>query len=80
VTVASAAAGIIVLVDDDGPGIPLESRVTALKRGGRLDETRPGHGLGLDIAHEIAGLYRGALLLEDSPLGGLRARLDLPIA
>jgi signal transduction histidine kinase len=78
VTVVSAARGIVVLVDDDGPGIPLESRGTAMMRGGRLDETRPGHGLGLDIASEIATLYRGALCLEDSPMGGLRARLDLP--
>jgi signal transduction histidine kinase len=80
VTVTPTATRIAVLVDDDGPGIPLESRVTALMRGRRLDETRPGHGLGLDIAREIAGLYGGALLLEDSPLGGLRAQLDLPVA
>jgi signal transduction histidine kinase len=78
VTVASTARDIVVLVDDDGPGIPPESRVTAMMRGGRLDETRPGQGLGLDIASEIAALYRGALHLEDSPMGGLRARLDLP--
>jgi signal transduction histidine kinase len=78
VTVVSAATGVTMLIDDDGPGIPQESRMTALKRGGRLDETRPGHGLGLDIVRELATLYRGTLCLEDSPLGGLRARLDLP--
>jgi signal transduction histidine kinase len=78
VAVVSAANGIVVLVDDDGSGIPPESRLTAMMRGSRLDETRPGHGLGLDIVSEIAILYGGALRLEDSPMGGLRARLDLP--
>jgi signal transduction histidine kinase len=45
---------------------------------GRLDETVPGSGLGLDIVRELAELYRGSLRVEDSPLGGLRARLELP--
>ena len=49
-----------------------------LKRGRRLDETKPGSGLGLSIVADLAALYRGALTLEDSPLGGLRAVLDLP--
>ena len=66
------------MIDDDGPGIPPARREAALTRGGRLDETAPGSGLGLDIVREIADLYRGSLRLEDSPLGGLRARLELP--
>lgn len=67
-----------VLIDDDGPGIPAAQRVAAMKRGGRLDESTPGTGLGLDIVRELAELYHGQLLLEDSPMGGLRARLLLP--
>jgi signal transduction histidine kinase len=69
---------LVILIDDDGPGIPSARRDAALKRGGRLDQTAPGSGLGLDIVREIAQLYRGSLQLEDSPYGGLRARLELP--
>ena len=49
-----------------------------LKRGRRLDETTPGSGLGLSIVVDIAKLYGGSLTLQRSPLGGLRARLELP--
>ncbi|MGH6894541.1 MAG: sensor histidine kinase [Dongiaceae bacterium] len=78
VTAQPAGQALVILIDDDGPGIPPAGRAAALTRGGRLDETAPGCGLGLDIVREIAGLYRGALRLEESPLGGLRVRLDLP--
>ncbi|HSE74232.1 MAG TPA: sensor histidine kinase [Dongiaceae bacterium] len=78
VTVEAGPARLAILVDDDGPGIAPARREAALTRGGRLDETAPGTGLGLDIVREIAQLYRGSLRLEDSPLGGLRARLELP--
>lgn len=66
------------LVDDDGPGLSEEARKEATKRGRRLDETKPGSGLGLSIVVELASLYGGSFVLEDSPLGGLRARLELP--
>ena len=69
-----------ILVDDDGPGLPEAQREQALQRGKRLDETKPGSGLGLAIATDLAALHGGALTLEDSPLGGLRARLSLPSA
>jgi signal transduction histidine kinase len=49
-----------------------------LKRGRRLDETKPGSGLGLSIVSDLATLYRGALSLEAAPIGGLRAVLELP--
>jgi signal transduction histidine kinase len=67
-----------IVIDDDGPGLPAEQRAEAARRGRRLDETKPGSGLGLAIVTDIAQLYGGALSLEDSPLGGLRARLILP--
>jgi signal transduction histidine kinase len=51
-----------------------------MKRGKRLDETKPGSGLGLSIVTELAGLYGGTFRLESSPLGGLRAELTLPAA
>jgi signal transduction histidine kinase len=67
-----------ILVDDDGPGLTVEARQEVTKRGRRLDETKPGSGLGLSIVVDLATLYGGALELLDSPEGGLRARLVLP--
>ena len=66
------------LIDDDGPGLPETARAEMLKRGRRLDETKPGSGLGLSIVSDLAALYRGSLSLEAAPLGGLRAVLELP--
>lgn len=67
-----------IVIDDDGPGLPAELRQEALTRGRRLDETKPGSGLGLSIVNDLAATYGGELALEDSPLGGLRVRLTLP--
>jgi len=69
-----------VVVDDDGPGVDATRRDAVLARGVRLDETVPGSGLGLHIVQELAQVYGGALALDDSPLGGLRVRLTLPVA
>lgn len=64
-------------VDDDGPGLPPSMRDRVLQRGVRADEAAPGSGLGLAIVRDLAELYQGAITLEDSPMGGLRARLRL---
>lgn len=66
------------IIDDDGPGLPEAAREEVIKRGRRLDETKPGSGLGLSIVRDLAGLYRGSVKLEASPLGGLRVVLELP--
>ena len=68
----------LLLIDDDGPGLPEAAREEVLKRGRRLDETKPGSGLGLSIVSDLAALYRGSLRLDASPMGGLRAILELP--
>lgn len=65
-------------IDDDGPGLPENARKEALRRGRRLDETKPGSGLGLSIVSDLSGLYRGSVALTASKLGGLRAELVLP--
>jgi len=74
---------VSILVDDDGPGIPAERRDEAFKPFARLDSGRNlqtgGHGLGLTIARDAARSCGGDVTLEDSPLGGLRARLRLPV-
>ncbi len=59
-------------------GMPPEMRATMPRRGQRLDETKPGSGLGLSIVADLAALYRGELRLEQASLGGLRAVLELP--
>jgi signal transduction histidine kinase len=71
-------SNIIILVDDDGPGIIPEMRDVVLQRGVRADEAAPGSGLGLAIVRDLVEVYGGTLCLEDSPKGGLRARLQLP--
>ncbi|MHB2167805.1 sensor histidine kinase [Alsobacter sp. R-9] len=71
---------LTVTVDDDGPGLSGAQRKAVLRRGTRLDESKPGSGLGLAIVADLADLYGGSLALADSPLGGLRAVLVLPAA
>jgi signal transduction histidine kinase len=67
-----------IIVDDDGPGLSPAERERVAQRGQRLDETKPGSGLGLSIVVELAGLYGGMLTLGTAPIGGLRAELALP--
>ena len=67
-----------IVVDDDGPGLTPAQRAQVARRGQRLDESKPGSGLGLSIVVELAGLYGGALNLGTAPIGGLRAELVLP--
>ena len=71
---------LLFTVDDDGPGLKPEERQKALSRGQRLDESKPGSGLGLSIVGDLAGLYQGRLELDAAPSGGLRANLTLPQA
>jgi len=67
-----------IVVDDDGPGLSPAERARVAQRGQRLDESKPGSGLGLSIVVELANLYGGALTLGTAPIGGLRAELALP--
>jgi signal transduction histidine kinase len=69
-----------IMVDDDGPGLTPSEREQVGNRGRRLDETKPGSGLGLSIVVELAQLYGGELVLGTAPIGGLRAELVLPAA
>jgi len=71
---------LCVTVDDDGPGIPPAQRERMFERGVRLDQQRPGSGLGLDIVRTLAETYGGSVQAQVSPLGGARLRLRLPAA
>jgi two-component system osmolarity sensor histidine kinase EnvZ len=77
------AKWLVIIFDDDGPGIPKEARDDVFKPFYRLDEARnldaSGTGLGLAIARDIARSHGGNVTLEDSPLGGLRAVIRVPV-
>ena len=66
-----------IVVDDDGRGLSEAERAQVSRRGQRLDESKPGSGLGLSIVTDLAGLYGGNLALGKAPIGGLRAELVL---
>jgi len=70
---------LCITVDDDGPGIPEEQRERMFERGVQLDERRPGSGLGLDIVRALVDSYGGSVQAQESPLGGARLRLCLPL-
>lgn len=67
-----------IVVEDDGPGIADAELGSVVERGRRLDETKPGSGLGLSIVSELARLYGGDLALGRAAMGGLRAQVRLP--
>ena len=69
---------LVLTIEDDGPGLSVEQRSQVGERGERLDETVPGSGLGLAIVRDISKLYGGFFGLDESSLGGLLARLELP--
>lgn len=77
---AEAAGRLLLVVEDDGPGLPEERRAEVLKRGARLDEGAPGSGLGLAIVEDLTRAYGGALALSESSMGGLKATVALPAA
>ncbi len=74
---------IEIIIDDDGPGIPLDKREDVFKPFFRLEQSRNpetgGVGLGLTIARDVVRNHGGDLMLEDAPGGGLRARIRLPV-
>jgi signal transduction histidine kinase len=71
---------LVVRLDDDGPGLAGDLRSRVLERGVRADERSPGSGLGLAIVRDLAEVYGGSVALDDSPLGGLQARISFPAA
>lgn len=69
---------VIILIEDDGSGVPHDQLEMLCKRGIRLDEQKQGSGLGLAIARDIVEAYRGELSFDHSPMGGLAVRVRLP--
>lgn len=83
VNIARRENAVDIVIDDDGPGVPVAQRREVFRPFTRLEESRNpvtgGVGLGLTIARDIARFHGGDVVLEDSPLGGLRARVWLPV-
>lgn len=83
ITAARRGDAVEITIDDDGPGIPKSKRALAFRPFARLDPSRNpdrrGVGLGLTIARDIMRGHGGDLALEDAPIGGLRARVRLPV-
>lgn len=74
----------LIHVDDDGPGIPPEHRKEVFQPFYRLEDARTQYegtntGLGLSIARDIVHSHGGSIILNDSPLGGLRATVQIPL-
>lgn len=84
VRLAPDAARAVLTVDDDGPGIPVEDRDRVFERFTRLDAARTrgqgGTGLGLAIVSQIASAHDSTIDIGDSPTGGARFRISLPLA
>ncbi|WP_299407169.1 HAMP domain-containing sensor histidine kinase [uncultured Roseobacter sp.] len=78
VTLEAEGEAVILIVEDDGPGVPLLDRARVFDRGVRLDPDRGGSGLGMTIARDVANLYGGSIRLDTAGLGGLRVILRLP--
>jgi two-component system sensor histidine kinase PhoQ len=73
-----SAGGMIMVVSDDGPGIPEQAADALLQRGTRLDESTPGHGIGLAVVKELVESYGGQLEITQSDLGGAEIRVTIP--
>lgn len=72
------ASGMVLTVSDDGPGIPQDAADALLQRGMRLDESTPGHGIGLAVVKDIARSYGGQLSIQQSKLGGAKITVSIP--
>jgi signal transduction histidine kinase len=83
ITLIERGSEVVLTVDDDGPGIPESERVRVLQRFVRLDEARSrdvgGSGLGLSIVDEVVRAHGGSVSIEQSPLGGARVQITLPV-
>jgi len=80
VRVHADVATVCIVVEDNGPGMPLEARERVFKAGERLDEQTPGTGLGLAIVRDVTTLYGGRCWIDKSELGGAAVFLEFPVS
>ena len=83
VTLVERGEEVVLTIDDDGPGIPATERARVLQRFVRLDDARSrnegGSGLGFSIVDEVVRAHGGSMSIEQSPLGGARIVITLPV-
>jgi len=70
---------LLLIVEDDGPGIPKERHGLIMERGTRLDSDTPGQGIGLAVVSEIVARYGGDVAIDDAELGGAKFTVTLPL-
>ncbi|NIV16869.1 MAG: GHKL domain-containing protein [Woeseiaceae bacterium] len=78
IAVQHTGDALLLIVSDDGPGIPDDAADALQQRGTRLDESTPGHGIGLAVVKDIARSYGGDLKIRRSEFGGAEIRVTLP--
>ncbi len=72
------ASELILIIEDDGPGIAADERNLVFQRGARADCQKPGQGIGLAIVRDLVEGYQGSITIETSDLGGARVVISLP--
>lgn len=80
VTAFEQTDSLIVILSDDGPGVPEHQRATILQRGARADTVQKGQGIGLAVVVDILSSYRGSLVIDESHFGGAQFTLELPLS
>jgi two-component system sensor histidine kinase PhoQ len=69
---------VVIRVEDDGPGIDQDKAEQVLQRGVRMDETTPGHGIGLPMVRDIVEVYGGEMTINRSDMNGSAVEVKLP--
>lgn len=70
--------GVRISIEDNGPGIDLESVEHILVRGGRADTSTPGHGIGLAVVKDLVDSYLGILMIDEGRAGGALIKVEIP--
>lgn len=78
ISTESENGSVVLVIEDDGPGIDPSQIERILQRGMRIDEAVPGHGIGLAVVYDIVEMYRGKIEVTHSDLGGAAIRLIFP--
>jgi signal transduction histidine kinase len=81
VSVSARARGrdeVVIMVEDNGPGVPQQQTLAISQRGSRMDEDVPGSGLGLAITQDILEIYNGHMAIENLAPHGLKIEVVLP--
>lgn len=79
-SVVTGKSYVMVMLEDDGPGFPVDMASNLIERGARADSQTEGQGIGLAVVSDIVTAYGGKIRLEKSDLGGARVCLEFPLS